>query len=132
MVERNERETLEGGYDISLCLTILICTYMGGKNSTVTHTGESKFESILKNYIQICLHLSGNMLNPYFVFQSFCNFFLGGGRSKMTGLQKKLFINLTLYNVIAKYWIQYFYQPVFFRLGQVLYFFLEQTDHRPH
>lgn len=51
MVERNERETLEGGYDISLCLTVLICTYVGKKvknSKTVTNTEESKFESILK------------------------------------------------------------------------------------
>ncbi len=49
-------------------------------------------------------------------------------RSKMTSLLKIVHKSC----IITKYWIRSFCQLVFFQLAQVLSFFLELIDHRPH
>ncbi len=45
---------------------------------------------------------------------------------------KKLLVNHSLCYIITKSWIQSFCQLVFFQLAQVLCFFLEMSDRRPH
>lgn len=53
-------------------------------------------------------------------------------QSIMTVLQKIAYKSLVMLYIITKFWIQSFYQLVFFQLEQVLYLVWKLTDCRPH